>query len=60
MALPPDTGEIEFYAYAENPYEHIWWSCYYVATGIHATHVAVGVVLLSWLYMRAKQGRFGP
>ena len=28
--------------------------------GIHATHVAVGVVLLSWLYMRAQQGRFGP
>ena len=48
------------YAYAESPYEHIWWSCYYVATGIHATHVAVGVILLAWLYLRSTQGRFGP
>jgi len=48
------------YGYAENPYEHIWWSVYYVATGIHATHVLVGVALLGWLYVKARRGCFGP
>ena len=49
-----------FYPYAENPYEHIWWSVYYIATGIHATHVLIGVGLLSWLLWRASRKHFGP
>ncbi len=53
-------GALFSYAYAENPYEHIWWSVYYVATGIHATHVLIGVGLLGWLYVRAGKGHFGP
>jgi cytochrome c oxidase subunit 3 len=48
------------YPFAESPYEHIWWSCYYVSTGIHATHVLVGVALLAWLFIRSTQRRFGP
>jgi len=53
-------GALFRYAYAESPYEHLWWSVYYVATGIHATHVLIGVGLLSWLYMRARKLHFGP
>jgi cytochrome c oxidase subunit 3 len=48
------------YGYSDNPYEPIWWSVYYVATGIHATHVLVGVGLISWLLVRASRGHFGP
>lgn len=48
------------YPYSENPYEHIWWSVYYVSTGIHATHVLIGVGLLSWLLIRAQKRHFGP
>lgn len=48
------------YPYSENPYEHIWWSVYYVSTGIHATHVLIGVGLLGWLYLRARKQHFGP
>jgi len=48
------------YGYSDNPYEPIWWSIYYVATGIHATHVLVGVGLISWIFVRATRGHFGP
>lgn len=48
------------YAYAQHPQEPIWWSVYYVATGIHATHVLVGAVLIGWLAVRAARRHFGP
>ncbi|MFM9996135.1 MAG: cytochrome c oxidase subunit 3 [Phycisphaerales bacterium] len=48
------------YPFAENPYEPIWWSVYYVATGIHATHVLIGVGLISWLLIRSYKNHFGP
>ncbi len=48
------------YPYADNPYEPIWWSVYYVATGIHATHVLIGVGLISWLLVRSFKKHFGP
>jgi cytochrome c oxidase subunit III len=48
------------YPYASNPYEPIWWSVYYVATGIHATHVLIGVGLISWLLVRSFKKHFGP
>jgi cytochrome c oxidase subunit 3 len=48
------------YAYSDNPYEPLWWSVYYVATGIHATHVLIGVGLLGWLFVRATKRHFGP
>lgn len=48
------------YPFAENPYEPIWWSVYYVATGIHATHVLIGVGLIGWLLARAFKRHFGP
>lgn len=48
------------YPFAENPYEPIWWSVYYVATGIHATHVLIGVGLIGWLLVRSYRKHFGP
>ena len=48
------------YPFAENPYEPIWWSVYYVATGIHATHVLIGVGLITWLLFRSFKKHFGP
>jgi cytochrome c oxidase subunit III len=53
-------GALFTYPYAESPYEPIWWSVYYIATGIHATHVLVGVGLIGWLYIRATKRHFGP
>jgi cytochrome c oxidase subunit 3 len=48
------------YAFAEHPHEPIWWGVYYVATGIHATHVLIGVGLLGWLFLRSLRNHFGP
>lgn len=53
-------GSLFDYPFAENPYEPMWWSIYYCATGIHATHVLIGVGLISWLYLRARKLHFGP
>lgn len=48
------------YPFAHDPQEPLWWGIYYGATGIHATHVLVGVVLLLWLWTRAQRKHFGP
>jgi cytochrome c oxidase subunit III len=53
-------GEWFFYPFATDPHEPVWWSIYYVATGIHATHVLIGIILLLWLWVKAGKGHFGP
>ncbi|QYU67599.1 cytochrome c oxidase subunit 3 [Leptolyngbya sp. 15MV] len=53
-------GSWFIYPFAENPYEHIWWSVYYTATAIHALHVIIGAALITWLYFRARKGMYGP
>lgn len=51
-----------FYSYpgAVSEYEPLWWGLYWGATGIHATHVIVGMALFVWIYLRAKKKHFGP
>jgi cytochrome c oxidase subunit 3 len=44
----------------ENPYEPLWWGLYWGATGIHASHVIIGMGLYWWLFRRAQKGHFGP
>jgi cytochrome c oxidase subunit 3 len=33
---------------------------YYIMTGLHATHMVIGLGLLSWLIVGARRGRFTP
>jgi cytochrome c oxidase subunit 3 len=33
---------------------------YFVLTGIHATHMIIGLGLFTWLIIEARKGRFGP
>ncbi|MBL8990080.1 MAG: cytochrome c oxidase subunit 3 [Phycisphaerae bacterium] len=51
-----------FYSYAgwESPYEVHWWGVYWAATGVHASHVIIGMGLFLWLYLRARKNHFGP
>ncbi len=51
-----------FFSYpnAHDPNEPLWWGVYWVATGIHASHVIVGIGLFIWLYLRANKKHFGP
>ena len=40
--------------------EPLWWGLYWGATGVHASHVIVGMGLYAWLFFRAKKMHFGP
>jgi cytochrome c oxidase subunit 3 len=53
-------GKFYSYPYSVNEYEPMWWGVYWVATGIHATHVIAGMGLMMWLYVRASKSHFGP
>ena len=53
-------GKYFSYPYAENPYEPLFWGVYWGATGIHASHVIVGMGLFAWLYVRSRKLHFGP
>lgn len=56
-------GKLPGWAYSypnfASPYEPQWWGVYWGATGIHASHVLVGMALFLWLYRRAGKGHFG-
>ena len=38
----------------------MFFSIYYVMTGLHAVHILAGMGVLSWLMMRAVRGDFTP
>jgi cytochrome c oxidase subunit 3 len=38
----------------------LFFSIYYLMTGLHSLHVLVGVILITWLLIRAIRGDFGP
>ena len=53
-------GSLFNYPFASDPYEPMWWSIYYTATGIHALHVLIGAGLLTWVLVRSFRGIYGP
>lgn len=50
----------EFYTYEglEHAQAAIFFSIYYMLTGVHALHVLIGIGLMSWIYLRARRGEF--
>jgi cytochrome c oxidase subunit 3 len=38
----------------------VFFAVYFLMTGLHAIHVIVGMIVLSWLLIRARRGEFGP
>jgi cytochrome c oxidase subunit 3 len=40
------------------PSTHIFWGLYFLMTGIHALHVAVGLGIMVWLWLLANKNRF--
>ncbi len=38
----------------------IFFSFYFLMTGLHAFHMVIGLGLLTWLTLRARSGEFGP
>jgi cytochrome c oxidase subunit III len=42
------------------PPAEIFWTFYFIATGLHALHLTIGVVLVLMLAVRAARGVFSP
>lgn len=38
----------------------IFFGVYFCLTGLHGIHVLIGMILLTWLLLRAMRGEFGP
>lgn len=51
----------KFYSYAHGqPNEYIFFSFYFMMTGLHGIHVVLGMVAIGWILVRALKGDFGP
>lgn len=50
----------EFYTYEgiDHPKANIFFSLYYLMTGLHGIHVLVGIGLMVWLLVRSLKGHF--
>ena len=48
------------YAGPDAKQAELFFSVYFVMTGVHALHMVIGVGLLTWLVLGARRGRFGP
>jgi cytochrome c oxidase subunit 3 len=44
----------------EYPKAPLFFSFYFMMTGIHALHVVIGMGLMTWLWIRNKRGEFSP
>lgn len=51
-------GEYYTFTGIDHPQAHIFFSIYYMLTGVHAIHVLVGIGLIAWIYRRASKGEF--
>jgi len=50
----------EFYTYegVDHPRSNIFFSLYYMMTGLHGIHVLIGIGLMIWLMVKSFKGRF--
>lgn len=51
-------GQYYTFTGIDHPQAHIFFSIYYMLTGVHAIHVLVGIGLIAWIYRRASKGEF--
>jgi cytochrome c oxidase subunit III len=38
----------------------LFWSYYFIATGLHGIHMIAGIGLVGWIALAARRGRFSP
>ena len=52
----------KFYTYTgiEGTNPHVFFSIYFLLTGIHAFHIIVGISLITWIFFRTKRNDFSP
>ncbi len=51
-------GELFSYAHAEAANLGLYFSFYFMMTGLHGSHVLVGMGLITWILIRARRGEF--
>ncbi|MCB9728655.1 MAG: cytochrome c oxidase subunit 3 family protein [Deltaproteobacteria bacterium] len=39
---------------------HTFFGIYFLMTGLHGVHVVLGMCVMTWIYLRARRGEFGP
>ncbi len=44
----------------QHPQAKLFFSLYFMMTGLHGIHVLIGIGLLVWILLRSKKGEFGP
>lgn len=52
-------GRYYEYGGIDHPQANIFFSIYYLMTGLHGIHVTIGIGLMIWLIVRAGKGQFG-
>lgn len=57
---PSMSKEAESQAASEHTYTGVFFSIYYVMTGLHAIHILAGMGAIAWLLWRSLRGDFGP
>jgi cytochrome c oxidase subunit 3 len=52
----------KFYTFTgvEGTNPHVFFSIYFLLTGIHGFHILVGISLLTWILIRVKKDHFAP
>lgn len=50
-----------YYAFEgiDHPKANVFFSLYYMMTGLHGVHVTIGIGLMTWLLVRSFKGHFG-
>jgi cytochrome c oxidase subunit III len=56
--LPPEAAKNEAERIANQT--QIFFSFYFAMTGLHAFHMIIGLILMTWLLVRVSRERFGP
>jgi cytochrome c oxidase subunit 3 len=51
-------GRLFHYQGAANPREFLFFSFYFMMTGLHGVHIVVGICVLGWVLRRAVRGDF--
>ncbi len=51
-------GEGYTFAGIDDPQANIFFSIYYMMTGLHGIHVVIGIGLIGWLILKARAGAF--
>lgn len=61
MGLLPGEHFLAAGDHVKNPDQlHIFFGIYFLMTGLHGIHVVIGMIVLTWVLLRAQKGEFGP